>query len=123
MDVLRKASFEPSIPAAAALGPKTAIPLRRSASATPATSGASGPIDDEVDAEAAGEAEQRLGVLRPHRVAVARARAIPGLPGRGVQLGQRRGACASFHASACSRPPDPTRSTFTAAESTPRVSR
>ena len=36
--------FEPSILAAAASGPKQAIPASRSASAAPATSGASGPI-------------------------------------------------------------------------------
>ena len=36
--------FEPSILAAARPGPKTATPLRRRTSATPATSGASGPM-------------------------------------------------------------------------------
>ncbi len=35
--------FEPSIIAAARLGPKQAMPAARTASATPATSGASGP--------------------------------------------------------------------------------
>ena len=39
-------------------------------------------------------------------------RAIPGLPGAQCSS-VRRGLRASFHASACSRPPDPTRSTFT----------
>ena len=43
MTSLAKA-FEPSIRAAAALGPKQAIPAARTASATPATSGTSGPI-------------------------------------------------------------------------------
>jgi hypothetical protein len=36
-------AFEPSIRAAAALGPKTAMPAIRRSSATPATSGPSGP--------------------------------------------------------------------------------
>ena len=43
MTSLAKA-LEPSIRAAPASGPKAAIPAARSASATPATSGASGPI-------------------------------------------------------------------------------
>ena len=49
-DVLGEA-FEPSIRAAAALGPKTETPPRRSWSATPATSGASGPITTRSVAE------------------------------------------------------------------------
>ena len=110
--------FEPSIRAAARPGPKTATPLRRSRSATPATSGASGPITTR--------SMSRLRA-RPSRLSPSSARtgwqspsrAIPGLPGAACS-DSSPGACASFHASACSRPPDPTRSTFTAAESTSR---
>ena len=46
-------AFEPSIRAAAALGPKTRKPNRRSTSASPSTSGSSGPDHDEVDLERA----------------------------------------------------------------------
>ena len=47
------------------------------------------PDHGEVDVEAAGETQQRLGVLGPHRMAVAEGR-DPGIPGRGVQCGQTR---------------------------------
>ena len=81
--------FEPSIRAAAALGPNTATPPSRSASATPDDERHLGPDHDEVDRERAREREQALGVLRVHRVA----RPEPGDPrvaGRGVQLGEPR---------------------------------
>ena len=101
--------FEPSIAAAAALGPKTAIPAGRSTSATPPTSGASGPITTRSMSSELREREQALGVLGTYRVALAEPR-DPRAPGRGMEIGQG-GACASFQASACSRPPDPTRRT------------
>ena len=81
--------FEPSIRAAAALGPNTAMPAWRSASATPATSGASGPTTTRSTARVSREprspspSSARTGWHVPRD-------AIPGLPGRGVQLGQRR---------------------------------
>ena len=109
--------FEPSIRAAARPGPNTATPFRRSSSATPATSGASGPITARstsrlrASAEQASPSSARTGWQSPSR-------AIPGLPGAACSAASP-GAWASFQASACSRPPDPTRSTFTAAESTP----
>ena len=48
-------ALDPSSSAAARDGPKQLMPRSRTASATPATSGASGPIDDEVGAELLGE--------------------------------------------------------------------
>ena len=110
--------FEPSIRAAARPGPKTAIPLRRNASPHPRDERRLRPDHREVDVEAAGEAQQHLGVVRPHGMTVAERR-DPGIPGRGVQNWSDRAPAPSVRASACSRPPDPTRSTFTAAESTP----
>ena len=110
--------FDPSIRAAARPGPKTDTPFRRSASATPATSGASGPITARsvsrlrARPSSASASSARTGWQSPSA-------AIPGLPGAACSA-VTPDACASFQASACSRPPDPTRSTFTAAESTPR---
>ena len=79
-----------------------------------------GPDDDEVDVERAREAEQALAVVGAHRVALAERARCRGCPAR--RAARQRGAWASFHASACSRPPEPTRSTFTA-ESTARPAR
>ena len=103
--------FEPSMRAAAALGPKTATPAWRSSSATPATSGASGPTTTRSASDRAGQREQALAVLGADGMAAAEL-GDAGVPGCRVQLVEP-GAWLSFHASACSRPPDPTRSTFT----------
>ena len=87
----------------------------RSSSATPATSGASGPTTTRSIAE-----RPRRGRATPRRRRRARdgscpSAAIPGLPGAACSS-LERGLCArALHASACSRPPDPTTSTFTAA--------
>ena len=78
-----------------------------------ATSGSFGPDDDEVDAERAREAEHALGVVGADRDGIRRASAIPGLPGAACSS-VRSGDCASFQASACSRPPEPTTRTRTA---------
>ena len=95
-----------------ALGPKTAMPR------VPQHVGDAGderrlrPDDDEVDRRARGRgasspspSSARTGWQRPSR-------AMPGFPGAACSSSSR-GLCASLHASACSRPPDPTRSTFT----------
>ena len=70
-----------------------------------------GPDHDEVDLERQREREQPVAVVGAHRMAAAE-RAMPGLPGAACSS-VRRGLCASRHASACSRAPEPTRSTFT----------
>src|SRR5437764_8712589 len=103
--------LEPSIRAAGAPGPKTAIPACRSSSATPATRGASGPMTarstDSVTASPSrpSRSSARTGWQSPSR-------AIPGLPGAAWSSASV-GLCASRHASACSRAPEPTRSTRT----------
>ena len=66
--------FEPSIRAASALGPKTAMPAWRSSSATPATSGASGPMTTRSMPSVAREAEQAVAVVGAHGVAAAERR-------------------------------------------------
>jgi len=63
-------AFEPSICAAARPGPKTATPAWRSSSATPATSGSSGPRR-RGRAERRGEIDERLRVGGAHRMALA----------------------------------------------------
>ena len=62
--------FEPSICAAAALGPKTETPPRRSWSATPADERRLGADHDEVGSERAGELEQAVAVLGADRMAL-----------------------------------------------------
>ena len=80
-------AFDPSICAAAALGPKTVIPFRRSPSAMPADERAFGADHDEVGVERHGQAEQAVGVVGAHRVAASERR-DPGVARRGVELGQ-----------------------------------
>ena len=77
--------FEPSIRAAASLGPNTATPARRSSSATPATSGASGPITTRSISCCEAEPEQPFDVVGADRVAAAERR-DPGVSRRGVEL-------------------------------------
>ena len=95
--------------AASRSGPKTAIPASRSASATPAASGASGPTTTSSD----GVARARPPRPRPgragrrHRPGRAARCAIPALPGA-TSTSFTPGSPASFQASACSRPPPPT---------------
>jgi hypothetical protein len=57
-------AFDPSSCAAALPGPKTGMPRSRRASATPATSGASGSDHDEVDRVLVREPGDRRGVVR-----------------------------------------------------------
>ena len=64
-------AFEPSIRAAIAFGPKTAMPPRRRWSATPATSGGSGPMTTSSHVERTREGKQAVCVLGANRVAVA----------------------------------------------------
>ena len=97
--------LEPSSSAAAALGPNVAILAARRASATPATSGASGPITTKSMSRLrarATTATESQGSIATHSAQ----RAIPGLPGAAISASQR-GDCLSRHASASSRPPDP----------------
>ena len=105
--------FEPSIRAAAALGPNTETPAWRSSSATPATSGASGPTTTRSIVERPRRARAALRASSARTGwQLRRARRCRGCPAPRAAR-RARGLCASFHASACSRPPDPTTSTFT----------
>src|SRR5438552_213085 len=97
--------LEPSSCAAAAFGPNAAIPAARSASATPATSGASGPTTTRSTPwpRASLTTASALHGSTPTQSAQ---RAIPGLPGAAISLPQL-GDCLRRQASASSRPPDP----------------
>src|SRR5580693_9215194 len=93
--------LEPSIMAAWADGPKQAMPASRSASAAPATSGASGPITTRSGPSLRANARIASGDSAVSGWTSASS-AMPGLPGA---------ACTSEGLSArtiaCSRPPDP----------------
>ena len=82
-------AFEPSIRAAAALGPKQAIPAARTASAAPATSGDLGTDHHQVGPDLGGQrgdrgrvADRQRPLLGDHRRA--------GVAGRADQRGHRR---------------------------------
>ena len=74
--------------AAAALGPKTAIPRWRSSSASPATSGASGPTTTRSTPSSAASGTSAAGSLRARRMAVGE-RCDSRVARCGVQLGVR----------------------------------
>src|SRR5688572_10630623 len=102
--------LEPSSRAAAALGPNAAIPALRSASATPATRGASGPMttsEASIDLARSVTAAPSQGSMAMHSAQ----RAIPGLPGAATSR-SHDGDCFSRHASASSRPPEPSSRMF-----------
>ena len=100
--------------AAAALGPKTRKPNRRSASARPEHERHLGPDDDEIDVERAREPEQPFGVVGANRMALGE-RGDPRVSRAPRGARSAVGDCASFQASACSRPPEPTTRTRTRA--------
>ena len=111
MTCLAKA-FDPSSWAAAREGPKQAIPRARTASATPATSGASGPTTTRSTPSRTARsatADPSIGSTSCRSATVA----IPGLPGA-AWTSETPGSRASARASACSRPPVPMTSVFTA---------
>ena len=102
-------AFEPAISAAAAEGPKKASPAARTASPRPATSDVSGPqttrsaFSATAAATSSGTASAPMGTQRVFGTV-----AMPGLPGA-TTISSTSRLWASFHASACSRPPDPTK--------------
>src|SRR3982751_954197 len=97
--------FEPSSWAASAFGPNTAMAAERSASATPATSGASGPITARSIASDLASSTTRCASQGSIATQSAQ-RAMPGLPGAATSLPQL-GDCLRRQASASSRPPEP----------------
>ena len=94
--------LEPSSRAAAAPGPKTAMPAARRRSARPATKGPSGPTTTKSTVCASANA---TGSGASTHVATC---AMPGLPGAAYSAVQR-GEAARARAKACSRPPEPMR--------------
>src|SRR5687767_5587323 len=86
------------------------MPASRAASATPATSGASGPTtirSTELLRARATTAGGSHGSIATHSAQ----RAIPGLPGAAISA-EQLGDCFSRHASASSRPPEPSSRMF-----------
>ena len=105
-------ALEPSSCAASADGPKQPrCPPSRTASATPATSGASGPDHDQVDAERGRQAGDRLPVERVDGVQ-RRDRGDARVAGAAC-TSSTSGSRASARARACSRPPVPMTRIFT----------
>src|SRR6185437_3151300 len=103
--------FELSSCAAACVGPKIGRPAARNASTMPSASGASGPTTvSRIDSVRANSTS--AGTLSNGTFASAGSRAVPALPGA-TNTFATRGDRASFHASACSRPPPPTTRIFT----------
>src|SRR5205823_1159820 len=104
-------AFEPSISAAARDGPKNDSPAARIASPRPAASGTSGPHTTRSarSATAAATSSPIASAAIGTPVTFA-SPAIPGLPGAATII-SHWGLCPSFQASACSRPPEPTKKT------------
>ena len=110
-------ALEPSSRAPAADGPNTGIPAARTASATPATSGASGPTTTR-SAPSVGRRARRPRSRPAGRPRAAwRARRCPGLPGAACSA-VTAGSRDSARTSACSRAPVPTTRIFTVGEPT-----
>src|SRR3954464_6684062 len=97
-------AFEPSSCAAAPLGPNTLTPASARRSASPATSGASGPTTTRLQPCAASTSPWMSVTGTSTSCA---SRPIPGLPGAHSSSG-RCGERLSARTIACSRPPDPT---------------
>ena len=103
----------PSSRAASADGPKQAMPAARTASATPATSGASGPMTTRSTPRVTASATTPAASVTPPGSGSQRATAsMPGLPGAATTA-STDGSSDSERTMACSRAPDPTTSTFT----------
>src|SRR6185437_15118968 len=98
-------ALEPSRRAADSAGPKQAIPLARTRSARPATSGASGPTTTRSAADSTASAATAATSLTSTDTVCA-IPAMPGLPGAQVRV-VTAGSAARAVARACSRPPDP----------------
>src|SRR5512134_16270 len=103
-------SLELSSRAAARVGPKILSPASWNASTTPSASGASGPTT--VNATASLRASSiHSGIDAAGALIRPSSRAVPALPGA-TSTREIRGERASFHASACSRPPEPMTRSF-----------
>ena len=103
-------SFELSSCAALRVGPKIFMPRSRKISTIPAASGASGPTTVSVICSCCAKSASATGSVRATFFMRASS-AVPPLPGATSTICMRLD-CASFHASACSRPPEPTTRIF-----------
>ena len=110
MTSLAKA-LEPSRTAASLPGPKVSMPTSRRASATPATSGASGPMTTRSTLSCCARSTTATGEAGSAEWSVA-IDARPGLPGA-AWSSVTDGSAARARPSACSRPPEPNRRIFT----------
>src|SRR5690625_4951243 len=104
-------ALEPSRAAAACVGPKAGIPRFWTASLTPATSGASGPITTRSAFKLTARSPIASGAFWSTAWRVASS-PMPGLPGAAWSSVTAESEC-SAAASACSRAPPPTRRIFT----------
>ena len=105
-------AFEPSISAAARERPEERrCPAARTASPRPGHERRLGPAHDQVGAARRPRAADQLGdrVGRRSGRSASSARGDARVAGRARRAARTSGLCASFQASACSRPPDPTR--------------
>src|ERR1043166_4611136 len=114
MNALAK-SLELSSRAASRVGPTIASPAARNASTMPAASGASGPTTVSPIASAFAKATSSAMSVIGTWVS-SDSSPVPPLPGA-TKTFALRGLAAIFQASACSRPPEPMTSTFTAKSS------
>src|SRR3990172_1134492 len=110
MNCLAK-SFELSSCAAARVGPKMRRSALRNASTMPAASGASGPTSVRPTLSRLANSISS-GIAPSATFSSPVSAAVPPLPGA-TKTFCTRGFCASFHASACSRPPEPITKSFT----------
>ncbi len=106
-------ALEPSSSAASADGPKQAMPRARTASAAPATSGASGPITTRSTPMDAASSAIASGLAASTGVLVATC-AVPALPGAQYSAPTSSSRLRARHR-ACSRAPAPTTRTSTRA--------
>ena len=98
-------AFDPSSRAAARLGPKAGMPRSRTASATPATRGASGPITTRSMSFARANPVTAAGLSGSSSTIVA-SRAMPALPGA-AKISCRTSSPRRARTMACSRAPAP----------------
>ena len=90
-------AFEPSSRAAPASGPKQRTPAARSASATPATSGASGPITTNDALDRHGQRDDRVRIVGVDAADDPGVGRDPGVAGGADQLGRARRAGERLH--------------------------
>src|SRR3984957_15459720 len=114
-------AFEPSSCAAILRGPKQRRPSLRKRSTSPATSGASGPTTVSATSSFFAKASNpSMSFSTTSALRTPGSRAVPALPGA-TMTSPTRLDCLIFHASACSRPPEPMTRTFTNASSVAEV--